>query len=153
MFLQKCISYHKTKQSSKFQSDLSSNCFTIDVWKIIVVKIIINSYCYLYLILHKFCSVLTCDILGICLLLVQYLFKTIIRYIISVRMKKNLYSKLLSSQDSNNARQFLIVIPSIQNSTVCEITWIHKNKLSFFNNNLRNKFKKTCDFIIGFGIM
>ena len=26
------------------------------------------SYCYLYLILHKFCSVLTCDILGIGLL-------------------------------------------------------------------------------------
>ena len=26
--LQKCISYHETKQASKFQSDLSSNCFT-----------------------------------------------------------------------------------------------------------------------------
>ena len=29
--LQKCISNHETKQSSKFQSDTSSNCFTIDV--------------------------------------------------------------------------------------------------------------------------
>ena len=30
-FLQKCISNHETKQSSKFQSDPSPNCFTIDV--------------------------------------------------------------------------------------------------------------------------
>ena len=29
--LQKCISNHETKQSSKFQSDPSPNCFTIDV--------------------------------------------------------------------------------------------------------------------------
>ena len=33
IFLQKCISNHEAKQSSKFQSDPSSNCFTIDVWK------------------------------------------------------------------------------------------------------------------------
>ena len=38
IFLQKYISNHETKQSSKFQSDLS---------------------------LNEFCSVLTCDILGI----------------------------------------------------------------------------------------
>ena len=36
------------------------------------------SYWFLYLILHKFCSVLTCNILEIGLLYVQYLFKTII---------------------------------------------------------------------------
>ena len=30
--LLKCISTHKTKQPSQFQSDLF-NCFTIDVWK------------------------------------------------------------------------------------------------------------------------
>ena len=30
-FFQKCISNHETKQSSKFQSDPSPNCFTIDV--------------------------------------------------------------------------------------------------------------------------
>ena len=29
-FLRKCISNHETKQASKFQSDPSSNCFTID---------------------------------------------------------------------------------------------------------------------------
>ena len=34
LFLQKCISNHTTKQFSKFQSDPSSNCFTIDVWKL-----------------------------------------------------------------------------------------------------------------------
>ena len=45
---------HESKQASKFQIDPSSNCFTIDV-----------SY---FLILHKFCSVLTCNILGIGLL-------------------------------------------------------------------------------------
>ena len=49
--------------------------------------IFLLSYCYLYLILHKFCSVLTCDILGIGLLHVQYLFKAIICS--SVRMKKS----------------------------------------------------------------
>ena len=31
IFLQKCISTHETKQSSKFLSDPSPNCFTIDV--------------------------------------------------------------------------------------------------------------------------
>ena len=31
IILQKCISDHETKQSSKFQSDPSSNCFTIDI--------------------------------------------------------------------------------------------------------------------------
>ena len=36
--------------------------------------ITITSYCYLYLMLHKIYSVLTCDILGIGLLQVQYLF-------------------------------------------------------------------------------
>ena len=41
----------------------------------------------MYLILHKFWSVLTCDILGIDLLQVQYLFKTMIYS--SVRMKKS----------------------------------------------------------------
>ena len=30
-FLRKCISNHETKQASKFQSDPSPNCFTIDV--------------------------------------------------------------------------------------------------------------------------
>ena len=30
--LQKCISNHETKQASKFPSDPSSNCFTINVW-------------------------------------------------------------------------------------------------------------------------
>ena len=29
--LKKCISNHETKQSPKFQSDPSSNCFTMDV--------------------------------------------------------------------------------------------------------------------------
>ena len=42
---------------------------------------------FLYLILHNFCSVLTCDIMGIGLLWVQYLFKTIICS--SVKMKKS----------------------------------------------------------------
>ena len=32
--LRKCISNHETKQASKFQCDPSSNCFTIDFWKI-----------------------------------------------------------------------------------------------------------------------
>ena len=30
-FLQKCIFNHETKHASQFQSDPSSNCFTIDV--------------------------------------------------------------------------------------------------------------------------
>ena len=34
ILLQKYISNHKTKQAFKFQSDPSSNCFTINVWKI-----------------------------------------------------------------------------------------------------------------------
>ena len=34
-FVQKCISNHETKQSFKFQSDPSPNCFTIDdIWNI-----------------------------------------------------------------------------------------------------------------------
>ena len=71
ILLHKCISNHETKQASKFQSDPSSNCFTIDVWIIFLL-----SYCFfLYLILRKFCSDLTCDILGIGLLYVQYVFK------------------------------------------------------------------------------
>ena len=55
-FLQKCIYNHETKQASKFQSDPSSNCFTIDVcWlqQCISYFLIV----FLYLILHKFCSV------------------------------------------------------------------------------------------------
>ena len=44
------------------------------------------SYCFWYLILNKFCRVLTCNILGIGLLYVQYLFKTIICS--NVKMKK-----------------------------------------------------------------
>ena len=31
LLIQKCISTHETKHASKFQSDPSSNCFTIDV--------------------------------------------------------------------------------------------------------------------------
>ena len=34
IFWQKCISTHETKQYSKFLSDPSPNCFTIDVWNI-----------------------------------------------------------------------------------------------------------------------
>ena len=34
IFLRKCISNHETKQASKFQSDPSANCFTIDVFEI-----------------------------------------------------------------------------------------------------------------------
>ena len=68
--LQKCVSNHDTKQASKFQSDLSTNCFTIIVWKMLNSTVyFLLSYCvFLYLVLHKFCSVLTCDILGIGLL-------------------------------------------------------------------------------------
>ena len=54
----------KLKQASMFQGDPSSNCFII-----------------------KFRGVLTCDILGIGLLQVQYLFYTIICS--SVKMKKS----------------------------------------------------------------
>ena len=50
--------------------------------------IFLLSYCNLYLVSHKFWSVLTCNILGIGLLLVQYLFKTIICW--GVRMKKHI---------------------------------------------------------------
>ena len=56
--LQKCIYNHETKQSFKFQSDPSSNCFTIDVWNIncwLSTVYFVLSYCFLYLILHKFC--------------------------------------------------------------------------------------------------
>ena len=71
-FLQKCISNHETKQASKFQSVTSSNCFTIDVWTIncwlSTVYFLRTFLLFLYHILHKFCSVLTCDILGIGLL-------------------------------------------------------------------------------------
>ena len=70
-----CIPNHETKQTSKFKSDPSSNCFTIEF-------IFLLSYCYLYLILHKVWSVL-----GIDLLCVQYLFKTLICS--SVRMNKS----------------------------------------------------------------
>ena len=34
-WLQKCISTQEAKQSPNFQSDSGSNCFTIDVWKLI----------------------------------------------------------------------------------------------------------------------
>ena len=69
-FLQKCISNHETKQASKFQSDLSSNCFTINVWNILLtfssVYFLILSYCF-FLVSHftQVCSVLICDILGL----------------------------------------------------------------------------------------
>ena len=55
---------------TKFQSDPSSNCFTIDVWKINCYNSLFLTFLlfFLYLILQKFCSVLTCDILGIGLL-------------------------------------------------------------------------------------
>ena len=63
-----CISNHETKQTSKFQSDPSCNCFTIDVLNIngwLSTVYFLLSYFLLYRILHKFCSVLRCDILGI----------------------------------------------------------------------------------------
>ena len=44
-------------------------------------------FIFLYLILHEFCDVLICDILGIGLFQVQYLFKTIICS--GVKMKKS----------------------------------------------------------------
>ena len=58
----------KLKQASKFQSDPRSNCFTIDIWIINIEfdsLFLTFSFNLLYLILHKFCSVLTCDILVI----------------------------------------------------------------------------------------
>ena len=51
--LHKCISTQEIKQSFKFQSDSSSDCFTTGVWKIkwwIHHFIFLLSYCYLYLI-------------------------------------------------------------------------------------------------------
>ena len=66
ILLQKCISYHETKQASKFQSDPSYilRGMPIGCWfedrSLIVICI--------YLILHKFWSVSTSDILGIGLL-------------------------------------------------------------------------------------
>ena len=67
IFLQKCIiSNHETKQSSKFQSDPSSNCFKIDVWKI---SCCIQQFNFLIFLLAshftQVLDVLTCDILGI----------------------------------------------------------------------------------------
>ena len=59
-FLRKCISNHETK-ASKFQSDPSPNCFTIDVWNINCWRQQFISYfliVFLYLIFHEFCSVL-----------------------------------------------------------------------------------------------
>ena len=89
--IQKCISNHVSKQSSKFQSGPSYmyNCFTIDVWKInfCMQQFFLSFFLIvIYLIWHIFWSVLTCDILRIGLLSVQYLFKTII--CASLRMKK-----------------------------------------------------------------
>ena len=50
-FLRKCISNHETKQASKYQSDPSSICFTIDVWIIKCCKstfyFLLSSYCLL----------------------------------------------------------------------------------------------------------
>ena len=49
IFLRKCFSNHETKQASKFQSDPSSNCFTIDVWNINCWRqqfIFLLSYCF-----------------------------------------------------------------------------------------------------------
>ena len=48
-FLRQGISNHKTKQASKFQSDPSTNCFTIDVWNINCWRqqfIFLLSYCF-----------------------------------------------------------------------------------------------------------
>ena len=71
-FLRKFISNHETKQSSKFLSDPSPNCFTIDVWNINCWRQQFISYLSYFIfciacygILHEFCSVLRCDILGI----------------------------------------------------------------------------------------
>ena len=63
-FSQKCISNHETKQSSKFQSDPSLK------YKLLTSTVYFLSFLLffppnLYLILPKFWSVLTCDILGI----------------------------------------------------------------------------------------
>ena len=53
-FLRKCISNHdETKQSSKFQSDPSPNCFTINIWNKncwLSTVYFLLSYCFLYLI-------------------------------------------------------------------------------------------------------
>ena len=73
IFLQKCISNPESKQGFKFQSDLSPNCFTIDVlkYKLLISTVYFLSFLFfifLYRILrhlHEFCSVLRCDILGI----------------------------------------------------------------------------------------
>ena len=71
ILLQKCISNHETKQSSKFQSNPSPNGFTIDVWNIYKLLtfnslfLTFFSFSFFNLILHKFCSVLICDILAI----------------------------------------------------------------------------------------
>ena len=56
IFLQKCISDHETKQASKFQSDPSSNCFTIDVWKIKCCKSTFN-FLFSFFISFYTCSV------------------------------------------------------------------------------------------------
>ena len=61
--LQKLISTQQTKQSSKFQSDPCSDCFTIDVWKI---KWSFYFLAFLLLLVTYFaqCSVwMTCDII------------------------------------------------------------------------------------------
>ena len=80
IFLRKCISNHENKQASKFQIDRSPNCFTINIYLILLLYHILQHF-------PKFCSVLRCDILGIGLFEVQYLFKTIIYS--SVKMKKS----------------------------------------------------------------
>ena len=54
IFLRKCIYDYETKQSSKFQSDPSLNCFTIDVWNINCWRqqvIFLLSYCF-FLVSH-----------------------------------------------------------------------------------------------------
>ena len=63
-FLQKCKYNHETKQSSKFQSDLACN----SLFSYFLIVICISFY-------TKFWSIVTCEIWGIGLLLVQYLFK------------------------------------------------------------------------------
>ena len=63
--------HHETKYTSKFQSNPSPNCFTIDVWNIncwrqqftFLLNCFFRRICISFL--HEFCSVLTCDILGI----------------------------------------------------------------------------------------
>ena len=58
-----CISNQGTKQSFKFQRDPSFNCFTIV--EFIILFPYFTLLLFLYLILHKCCTVLTCDMLGI----------------------------------------------------------------------------------------